>query len=136
MNLVNVYNELGTVIDQVPGLRVFPWATKTIEPPGCILTLPDRRQLETSRSGLEKLSDVIAVVLLDDSEPRMSLKRAAEFSDTSGTKSIMSKIHTYTAWTACDFATVTSIEFDQGAELAGVPYLGLLFHIDIFGTGQ
>lgn len=126
-------NEVATALGGVTGLRVYPWAQKTITPPGAVLSLPDSIDYHgTYGTGQEMINDLVCVVMLGKASERAALKNLGPYVAGSGAKSVKTVLEAY-AYTTCHTLTVTSVEFPE-MTLAGVEYLAALFHIDIVGT--
>lgn len=135
MNLDTVIKELGTAAATITGLRVLPWAAKTASPPALLFGLPQQiGPNETYARGQMKITDLPAILLVGSADTRSSLATLAAYCAGSGAKSLIVAWQNYTSYTQIQAITITSIEPDA-VKLAGVDYLGAIFHLDLYGSG-
>lgn len=133
MDLVAVYAEIETKLRTIAGLRVCKQGEKP-QVPGAMVLMPDSIERQTYR-GLDKVSDVVVLVLVGRAVGRAGQAAALAYASSTGSKSVKAVLDP-TSWTACTDVTVTETTFDT-ATIAGAPdvYLAVLFHCDIIGPG-
>jgi hypothetical protein len=134
MDLEEVSEEIRTALGTITGLRRPPWGVESVEPPAAIVALPERIDFDqTYGRGKDRYPDVPVVILVGAPEDRASRKALAAYADGSGPASVKAVLEAY-AWTTCDVVRVAWAEFDN-AKYAGIDYLAVIFHLDIFGRG-
>jgi hypothetical protein len=135
MNLATVMAELGNAASTISGLRVFPWAQKTVSAPALIFGLPDDiSPNETYGRGSMRIADLPAILLVGQGTTRTALTALSAYCAGSGSKSLITAWQDYAGYTQIQAITVRRIEPDF-LSLAGVEYLGATFHLDIVGSG-
>lgn len=135
MNLDTVMTELGAAASTISGLRVLPWAAKTVSPPGLIFGLPDEiTPNETYGRGGMRIKDLPAILLVGNASTRTALKELSAYCAGTGAKSLITAWQNYGAYSQIHAITVARIEPD-GVKLAGVDYLAAIFHLDVMGAG-
>lgn len=133
MNIADVMDELGTALDAVDGLRVFPYSADRITPPAAIVGWPDPITYDTT---MARGADTLAVplfVLVGRLDARTSRDRLAVYLDGSGSSSIKATVEAGT-YTAFDSVRVQEARV-EAMTVAGVEYLGAIFQLDLIGTG-
>lgn len=134
MNLDDVMDEAAAVIDQITGLRVTAWPPRSVVPPAGYVSYPQSIDFdETYRRARDKFTGLPITLLAGKATERSARDKAAEWSAGSGSKSVKALAEAH-AWTSCDTFTITSVSFDV-EELAGVPYLAVVFTADVYGEG-
>lgn len=135
MNLSTVMEELGAAVGTVAGLRVYPWAASKISPPGVIFGLPDEiRPNEAYGRGKMRVPDLPLILLVGRASNRTELATLAAYCAGSGSKSLVAALQGYGGFTQIEAITITRIELDA-VKLAGIDYLGAIFHLDLIGSG-
>jgi hypothetical protein len=135
VNLDDVAEEIRTVLDTITGLRVPPWGVESVQAPAALVSLPGSVDFdETYGRGKDRYPDMAVVVLIGQPEARTARKAAARYAAGAGPVSIKQVLEAH-AWVSCEVLTVTSAEFDGRAEYAGVPYLAVVFNLDVIGKG-
>lgn len=135
MNLDTAVKELGTAAASITGLRVLPWAARTASPPALLFGLPqDITPNETYGRGGMRITDLPAVLIVGSATARTSLAELSAYCAGSGAKSLTATWQNYTGFTQIQAINVARIEPDA-VKLAGVDYLGAVFHLDLYGSG-
>jgi len=135
MNLDTVMKELGTAAGTIAGLRVYPWAAKSVSPPGLIFGLPqDITPNETYGRGAMRIQDLPAILLVGQASSRTALTELSAYCAGSGAKSLTSVWQSYAGYTQIHAITVARIELDA-VKLAATDYLAAIFHLDVIGAG-
>jgi hypothetical protein len=133
VNLNDVMNQLGTQLDTIAGLRVYPYPADTVAPPAAILGLPDGIEFDaTYGRGSDEITIPVLVVVGRASD-RAARDKLAEYCDGAGAKSIKQVIEAGT-YTAFDTVRVARAEFDF-VRIAGADYLAALFDLNLTGSG-
>ena len=134
MNVETIANELSAALATITGLRVYPWAQRTLSPPGVVVSLPESIDYHgTAGTGLKIVKDMAVILMVGQASARQELKDLGAYTASSGAKSIRAALESY-PYTSCDSVTVKSVEFDE-VSLAGVEFGGAKFTLDIFCTG-
>lgn len=134
MDLYQVATQTGTALRTITGLRVYEYGTKAIAAPAAVFALPQSLDFHQAYGqGAELLKDAAVIALVRDTERRVAFKQLAAYCKGSGAGTIRAALEGF-AWTACDSATVTSVDFDV-FPYNGADYLAGIFHVDYFGSG-
>ncbi|MFE9748452.1 hypothetical protein ACFYOT_26395 [Saccharothrix saharensis] len=134
MNLADVMDELGTALEAIEGLRVHPYYADRIAPPSAVVGWPDPLDYDaTMGRGADRVT-LPVYVLVGKVDARSARDRLAVYLDGSDSKSVKAALDNGT-YTACDSVTVTSATVES-ISVAGVEYLGGVFQVDIFGSGE
>lgn len=135
MNLDTVIKELGTAAGSIAGLRIMPWAARTASPPALVFGLPEEiSPNDTYGRGGMRITGLPAVLLVGNATARTSLADLSAYCAGSGAKSLTAAWQNYTGFTQIQAITVARIQPDA-VKLAGVEYLGAVFHLDLYGSG-
>lgn len=133
MNIAAVMDELGTALEAVDGLRVFPYSADRIVPPAAIVGWPDPITYDaTMARGADRLTAPL-FVLVGRLDARTSRDRLAKYLAGAGDDSVKAAVEAGT-YTAFDSVRVQEARVD-GFTVAGVEYLGATFQLDLIGTG-
>ena len=133
MNLGDVMDELGTALETIDGLRVFPYWADRVTPPAAIVAWPDPVTYDaTMARGADQMT-VPVIVLVGRFDARSTRDRLAIYLDGTGASSVKAVLEA-AEYTACDSVRVASATVDSYS-VAAVDYLGAEFSLDIFGTG-
>lgn len=134
MNIDDAMTQLGTQLDTITGLRVFPYPPDSLNPPAAIVAWPDRIVYDgTYRRGMDRLT-VPVVVLVARTSDRASRKELAAYMDGAGTKSIKAVLEAGT-YTAFHTLRVMEGEFDI-IRVGATDYAAITFDVDIAGSGS
>lgn len=131
MILANVVAELEARLKTIAGLRVYPWGTENLTPPGCVITMPRRITVRSVAGRGSRIEDLSVVVAVGRASARTAPKDLSPFVSTEGAQSIKYVLETGT-YTAFDVVEVTSIELDF-LTLAGTDYLGAMINTNVTG---
>lgn len=134
MNVFDVAEELAAVIDDITGLRVYPFPPDALATPCAIIGYPDTIDFDlTMRRGGDFM--VLPVYLVVDRNwDRASAEQFGDYTDSAGTKSIKAKIESATP-TDYGAARVRSCSFSV-ISVSGLEYWVATFLVDIYGTGS
>lgn len=126
--------QVGAAVDTITGLRVKAWDAQNGAAPFALITLPSKIDYHaTYGAGMQRIADLVVVVMVGKASDRVALKRVCEYAHPTGARSVKKAIETYGSYTALDNITVTSSEFDKGLDLDGTEYLAAIFHCDVNG---
>lgn len=134
MNLQTLMDEAATVFDQITGLRVTAWPPKTVVPPAGYVSYPQTIDFDQAyRRGIDRVTGLPITLLAGRVVERAARDKASGWAAGSGPASVKALAEAH-AWTSCDSFTIASVSFDT-EELAGVPYLAVVFLADAYGQG-
>ncbi|HYF73910.1 MAG TPA: hypothetical protein VD864_13865 [Nocardioides sp.] len=134
MDLHDVMTQVGEALDTIDGLRVYGWAQRSVSPPAALVTLPEGITFDnTYGRGSDVIRDLVVLVLAGRAEERTATRQLAAYADGSGDQSVKAAVESY-PYTGDLTVHVASVDFD-GVTLAGVEYLGAMFHLNITGPG-
>ncbi|MET7989851.1 hypothetical protein ABZU76_02970 [Amycolatopsis sp. NPDC005232] len=133
MNLATVMDQLGTALETLDKVNVFPFTTDRITPPAAIVVWPDTIDYDTAmaRGGDRITLPVYLVVSRMDA--KNARDRLARFVNGAGDASVKQALESY-AYTACDSVRVTQATIGE-PRINGVDYLAAQFQLDIIGPG-
>lgn len=131
MNISDVMDEVGTALETIEGLRVYPYPPDQVAPPAAIVSYPDQVQYDTTYGrGSDRITLPLVVVVGKVSD-RASRDRLAMYVDgATGIKAAVEGAE----YTALDTIRVTRAEFDV-VTINGVDYIAGMFDTDITGQG-
>jgi len=133
MNIADVMDELGTALETITGLRVFPYSATRVTPPAAIVGWPDPIEYDlTMGRGADQFT-LPVFVLVGNVDARSARDALAVYLDGSATGSIKAALDGGT-YTECDSVRVASASVDAITS-AGVEYLGAVFQVEITGSG-
>jgi hypothetical protein len=133
VNLAGVMDDLGTALESIPGLRVFPYWADRVSPPAAVVAWPDPLTYDTTMVRGGDQAEIPVVVLAGKVDSRTARDSIAAYADGSGESSVKAAIESHEP-TAYDSARVNRVEFGIST-VAGADYLAATFFIDIIGTG-
>jgi hypothetical protein len=133
MNLADVMDELGTALETIDGLRVFPYFADRIVPPAAVLAWPDPITYDETMGRGSDRETMHLFVMVGRFDARTTRDRLAQYLDGSGDTSIKAKVEGGT-YTAFDSVRVAEVSVDSYTS-AGVELLGADFTLDIIGQG-
>ena len=134
MNVFDVAEELAGVIDDITGLRVYPFPPDALATPCAIIGYPDTIDFDlTMRRGGDMLTLPVYLVV-DRSWDRASAEQFAGYTDSAGSQSIKQKIESATG-TDYGAARVASVSFSV-ISVAGLEYWVATFLVNVYGTGS
>lgn len=132
MNLDDVMEEIGQVLDGIDGLRVYPYPADMVTPPAAVLSYPEVTYDETMRRGMDRYSHPLWILVGKVSD-RGAKKVIAPYLDGAGSSSIKATLEAHT-WQSCDSVRVQTAIPDV-VTIAAVDYLAYQFTLDIAGQG-
>ena len=134
MNLADVMDDLGSALETIPDLRVFPYWADRVSPPAAVVTWPDPLTYdETMTRGSDRMT-VPIIVMVGKVDARSTRDAAGQYADGSGTHSVKAALESFTA-TAYDTVRVERAEFGV-IIVAAVELLSITFYVDVFGQGS
>jgi hypothetical protein len=133
MNLASVMDELGTALETIDGLTVFPYYADRLIPPAAVLAWPDPLTYDATMARGSDQITLSLFVMVGRFDARTTRDRLAIYLDGSGDASIKAAVEGGT-YTALDSVRVASATVDSYTS-AGVELLGAEFSLDIFGRG-
>lgn len=134
MNLVDVYEQLGTQLDTIPGLRVYPYPTDAVQEPAAVLGLPGTVSFDlTYQRGGDRLT-VPCSVLVGRVVDRDTLTQLGPFLSGSGSSSVK-RVLEAGVYTAFDFVWVETA-VGGTFEVGNVSYYGAAFSLNVVGPGE
>ena len=134
VNVFDVAEELAALLDDITGLRVYPFPPDALVTPCAIIGYPDTIDFDLTlkRGGDSMVLPVYLVV--DRNWDRATAEQFAGFTDSAGTSSIKQKIESATP-TDYGAARVRSVTFSV-ISVAGLEYWVATFLVDIYGSGS
>lgn len=134
MNLADVMDDIGTALETITDLRVFPYWADRVTPPAAVVTWPDPLTFDqTMGRGSDRMT-VPVIVMVGKVDARTSRDVAGAYADGSGTQSVKAAIEGFAA-TAYDTVRVERAEFGV-ITINGVELLSITFFVDVFGQGS
>lgn len=133
MLLSDVMDELGTALETVTGLRVFPYWADRIVPPAAVVGWPDPLTYDSTMARGSDECVVPVTVMVGKVDARTSRDALAQYADGAGAHSIKAALDGGT-YAACDSVRVASCEFGV-TTVAGVDHLSGTFQVEITGQG-
>jgi hypothetical protein len=128
-------DQLGTALETIDGLRVFPYNADRVTPPAAIVQWPDEIEYSaTMRRGMDRMTLPVMVVV-GRADARATRDVLAAYLDGSGASSIVAALEGGT-YTACDSVKVAGVPKGvEAVSIASVDYLAAEFVVEITGTG-
>ena len=136
VNLADVYDEIESRLKTIPRLYIPPIEAETITPDAVLWSLPEQRNYLGTYSGGLETHTIEMTVCVSKNAMRAAVRRALEYTDPSGTRSIAAAINSSPAnpYAPCDEVTVTQSQFDT-VTVGGTEYLGCVITVEISGSG-
>jgi hypothetical protein len=133
MDVGSVMDDLGTAVDLIDGLRIFPYWAGSVTAPAAIVGFPEGLAFdETYGRGSDSMS-LPVVIVVGRVNARATRDRLGRYAAGSGAASVKATIEGYAA-TSYDSARVERVEFGT-ASIGGTEYLAATFFVDIIGSG-
>jgi hypothetical protein len=134
MNIGDLMDDLGTALETIDGLRVFPYVSERVMPPAAVVKWPDSLIYdETMGRGGDRI-EIPVVVLVGQADARTARDRLAQYLDGSGAASVKAAIEAHTP-VAYHSARVESAVISI-MTVGSVDLLAATFRIDIIGSGS
>jgi hypothetical protein len=134
MDLSAVMEDLGTALETIDGLRVFPYWADRVTPPAAVVGWPDPLTYDsTMRRGADEVEGVPVIVMVSKVDGRNATRELAAYANGSGPRSVKAVIEAHSA-TSYDSARVARAEFGV-ISVAATEYLAATFFVDLIGTG-
>lgn len=137
MDVKAVMDEIGTKLETIADLRVFPYSADSVTPPGAIVGLPDDITFDATYGRGSDSMTLPVWVLVSRNSDRAGSAELSAYLNGSGVKSIKAAVDSTNTnpYTAADTVTVVSAEPGSYTS-AGVALLGAEFTVEIFGSGS
>jgi hypothetical protein len=133
MDLADVMDEVGDLLDTVTGLRVYRYPPDNVQPPAAVVSYPEEYTYDaTYGRGMDRLT-LPVVVLVGRVSDRTSRDRLGAYVDGSGSSSVKAVLEAGT-YTDFDTLRVVGVEFDV-VSVAGVDHVAATLSLDIAGQG-
>lgn len=133
MNLADVMDGIGSALDTISGLGVYPYAEPNIYPPCAVVLWPDRIDYDAAMvRGGDRITLPVLICVGDVDSPS-GRDDLAKYLDGSGPYSVKAAVESF-ASDSYDSARVQFVE-PIAVPSGGVNYLGAQFTIDIIGRG-
>lgn len=135
MNLASVMEEVADVLSQITGINVFAYPPSTITASAGYVSYPQQGVFDqTYGRGVDRIEGLPITLVAGKASDIGARDRVAAWSAGAGPSSV--KEHTEAhAWISCDDLTVATYTFDV-EEIAGVPYLEVVFLANVTGPGK
>lgn len=135
MNLGDVMDELARAMTAITGVTVHPFPPGSISGPTAYVAYPQSVNYDQSYGrGEDEIADLPVVFLRPRPTDQSTRDQAAKWASGSGEQSVKAAAEAWD-WKTCDDLTINSVEFDVW-EVAGVPYLALMFVTTVSGPGE
>ena len=135
MLLSDVMDQLGTALETIDGLRVFPYTADRVTPPAAVVQWPSVIDYSaTMRRGMDRMTFPVMVVV-GRADARATRDSLAAYLDGSGASSVVAALESGT-YTACDAVKVAGVPKGvEAVSIAGIDYLAAEFVVEITGQG-
>lgn len=133
MNLGAVMDDLGTALETIDGLRVFPYWADRVQPPAAVVAWPDPLTYDAAMRRGGDQAEIPVIVMVGKVDTRTARDALSRYADGTGTHSVKVAVESHTP-TAYGSARVTRVEFGV-ISVASTEYLAATFYLDIIGTG-
>lgn len=133
MNLVSVMEEMGTALQTIDGLRVFPYWIERVMPPCAIVGWPEPITFDmTMRRGGDSMTFKVFVIVgkVDARTSRTLLGKYLNGSDASSVKVALDG----GTYTACDTVRVSQASVES-LNIASIDYLAAVLDVEVTGNG-
>lgn len=129
--IADCMDSLGSALETIPGLRVFPYYADRVTPPAAVIGFPDSYDFDTTmRRGSDTIVFPITIVV-GKADTRTARDALSAYCDGSGVSSVKVAIDSY-ASASYDSATVSSAEFGV-VTIAATEYLAAIFDVVVTG---
>lgn len=134
MDLSDVMDEVGDLLDTIAGLRVFRYPPdKPPHPPAAIVSYPDLEFDATYGRGMDRMT-LPVFLLVGKVSDRSTRDNVTKWVTGSGADSVKAVLEAGAPYTAFDTLRVMDAEFDP-YRIGAVDYLSARLNIDIAGQG-
>lgn len=133
MDLAAVMDDLGSALEPIEGLRVFPYWADRVTPPAAVVAWPDPLTYDTAMARGGDRLEVPVILLVGKVDARSARDQLARYVSGSGPHSVKAAVEAHPA-TAYDSARVDRAEFGV-ITVAGIEYLAGTLYIDLIGRG-
>jgi hypothetical protein len=135
VNVADVMEEIGDVLDTLTGLRVHRHPPGSIVPPAGVVSYPERVAYDqTYGRGMDRLEGLPVVLLAGKVTERTARDKMGAWSAGTGAASVKVALESH-AWASCDDVHVASVEFDT-VSIGAVDYLAAVFSLNVAGAGS
>lgn len=134
MNISALMDELGTALEAIEGLRVYPYYIDRVAPPAAVVGWPEPITFdETFGRGSDRLTLPVYVVV-GKVDARSARNELSGFLAASGPTSVKQAVDNGT-YTQADSVTVREARVEV-LTISAVDYLSGVFDVDIYGSGS
>ena len=128
-------DEVAEAVRAVPSLsgRTYPWANEAITPPSAILPIPTGDFDETYKRGSDAV-ELNLIVLTSRAYDRANRDAVLAYVSGDGAESVKAAVEGH-SYTTCDFVHVPSWDTQPDYFVGDIPYLALIFPLQIIGPG-
>lgn len=134
MILADLMDEVGTALEAIDGLRVYPYYIDRVAPPAAVVGWPDPLTFDASFGrGSDRLTLPIYVVV-GKVDARSARDQLSAYLAGSGVTSVKAAVDGGT-YTEADSVTVREARVEV-LTIASVDYLAAVFDVDCYGTGS
>lgn len=134
MNVSDVRVELGTALESITGLRVFPYGAKRIVPPAAIVGWPDPISYDVQLARGADAMTFPVLLTVGDLDAEASALVVGAYLARDGASSVKSALEGGT-YAACDSVRVTEARVEP-VTFAGIPYLAAVVDVAVYGQGR
>lgn len=131
--LNNVMDDLGRALETIPGLRVFPYWTRSIHPPAAIVGWPDPLNYDATMGRGSDRCEIPVMIAVGNVDSRSARDVLAAYMAGSGANSIKTVLEAHLPG-SYDSCRVTRVDVAV-MTINSVDYLSATFRVDIIGKG-
>lgn len=129
VSVSSIMDTLGDALEEIEGLRVFPYYADRVHPPAVVVGWPDSYAYDSTMArGADTLVFPVTVVV-GRADARSSRDQLSLYADGSGSTSVKQAIEELGPW-----VRVMSAEFGV-VSIAGVEYLAATFDVEVVAYG-
>jgi hypothetical protein len=133
VNVAAVMDALGVRLEEIGGLRVYPYSADRVTPPAAIVGWPEPITYDgTLARGLDSMTFPVWIVV-GRVDARSARDTLAAYLDGSGTSSVKAALDGGT-YTACDSVRVSTAHVES-VSIAGTDYLAAILDVEVIGQG-
>lgn len=132
MELLAFNAEMKTTLDGIAGLRAYSWENDAASPPAAVLPAPERIVYRTTYRGYQTFERYPIVLFVARLQARTALTDLGPYVAATGASSIRAVVEGH-AWVNADTVVVEDCDITP-VTMAGIDYLGAVFHLTVTGT--
>lgn len=136
MIVTAVMAALATELDKIAGLRVYDHAASNVAPPFAVVLPPQSITYDLSGGRGQDQMDISVAVCAGMVSDRTVLDVLGPYADGTGSSSVKAILEAHNgSYTAFSRVRVRQVDFDT-VTVSAVEYLGAIFALDVYGTGD